>query len=839
METTNNELKSGVPETTEKEDNKTTPENKENQKEVTATPVSENGHENPPEAVAKESEVAKKSVETKQESESSQSLQSKEDLPSETAENEPVKPDKKPTDTASAPDKNTDNADEAATEPAAVNTDKIVANKELVEEKDEIQEGKSNDAKEIETPKKSRLSADTVTDATEKEEEIEDKSPEEISMKKADPVTVEQKEDAAENTKEEEMVPETSMKEPGEETADEIVEETDKQEIKVEKGQETPQDEQPDDDENEEDDGDDGDEDDGSESETDLNQLSRQELVEMLEQTLKEGEVEAIKRKVGLIKVAFLKLNNEEQEKRFESYINDGGEEDAFEVEKDDIEIRFNAAFSIYKEKKAKWIEEQEALKQKNLETKKLILEELKALIESEESLKTTYDEFKNLQDKWKEAGMVPKAEVNNLWQSYHFFVEKFFDKVKINKELRDLDLKKNLETKIELCEAAEELLLETSILKSFKKLQDLHHQWKETGPVPADKKDEIWDRFKDATDKINQRRRDHYNKLKEDQKNNLTAKIALCEQAEELLQIENETIKDWQANTEKISELLKMWKTIGPAPRAQNDEIWERFKSSLDGFFAAKKEFFQTIKDEQQNNYNLKLNLCAQAEALKTSTDWRKTTQDLINLQKEWKNIGPVPKRHSDKIWKRFRAACDEFFNSKAEFFSNIKEHEADNLKKKEELIRLVENHTYDTDRNKNLEVLKDFQRQWMDIGHVPFKDKDRVQVAFRNAINEQLDKLNINKAAMRTVNYKDRIENLKDKPNANRIINNERNFLIGKRKQLEDDIKLWENNMGFLASSKKADLLKEEFEKKIEKVKAEIEILTEKIKFLERETD
>ncbi|MCB0804566.1 MAG: DUF349 domain-containing protein [Bacteroidales bacterium] len=593
-----------------------------------------------------------------------------------------------------------------------------------------------------------------------------------------------------------------------------------------------------DDDEDDEDDDESEDEDDDT-TRVDYNQFSRKELVDLLEQTVQEGEVDAIKNKVALIKVAFLKLNKEEQEKRFESYLQEGGEEESYEAPQDDTEVRFNAAFSIYKDKKSKWMEHQEELKQKNLETKKLILEELKALIESEESLKTTYDEFRTLQEKWKEAGMVPKSEVNNLWQSYHFYVEKFFDKVKINKELRDLDLKKNLETKIELCESAEELLLETSIIKSFKKLQDLHRQWKETGPVPADKKDEIWDRFKDATDKINQRRREHYNKIKEDQKNNLLAKTALCEKAEEILSFENLTIKDWQENTDKISELLKVWKTIGPAPRVNNDEIWDRFKTSLDTFFAGKKEFFQGIKEEQMNNYNMKLDLCSQAEALKTSTDWRNTTQDLINLQKEWKQIGPVPKRHSDKIWKRFRAACDEFFNSKSAFFANIKTHEAENLKKKEDLITQVEAFEFGSDKSKNLELLKDFQRQWTDIGHVPFKEKDRVQSAFRNAINKQLDKLNINKAEMQTVNYKQRIENLKDRPNSGRIIHNERNFLIGKRKQLEDDIKLWENNMGFLASSKKADLLKEEFEKKIEKVKTEIEVLTEKIKFLERETD
>ncbi|MCF8369412.1 MAG: DUF349 domain-containing protein [Bacteroidales bacterium] len=593
-----------------------------------------------------------------------------------------------------------------------------------------------------------------------------------------------------------------------------------------------------------EEDADDGDEDDEDEEdeheeEIQFDSLSRSELVEMLEEQVTNTNITEIKKKVSQIKVAFLKINNEIQHKKFESFISDGGEKEGFEPEKDELEERFNVAFNIYKRSRKNWLEEQEKEKAVNLETKKLILEELKLLIESEESLKKTYDEFRILQEKWRQVGMVPKSEVNNLWQSYHFYVEKFFDKVKINNELRDLDMKKNMESKIELCEKAEELLLETSPIKSFKQLQDYHRQWKDVGPVPQDKRDDLWERFKSTSDKINERRREHYLKLRDGQKNNLIAKTALSEKAEELLTKENESIKEWQASTNSISELLKVWKTIGPAPRKENDEIWERFKTSLDNFFEAKKEFFNKIKEEQLNNYNLKLDLCAQAESIKSSTDWRNTTQELINLQKEWKEIGPVPKKHSDKIWKRFRAACDEFFNSKSEYFSNIKQHEADNLSAKEELIKKVESFEFDSDKNQALEQLKGLQREWTEIGHVPFKDKDRLQVAFRKAINNQLDKLKINKAEMQTANYKERFETIKEKPNSNRIINNERNFLINKRNKMEDEVKLWENNMGFLAESKKASLLKEEFEKKIEKVRAEIEVINEKIRFLERGTE
>ncbi|MCD4731227.1 MAG: DUF349 domain-containing protein, partial [Bacteroidales bacterium] len=573
------------------------------------------------------------------------------------------------------------------------------------------------------------------------------------------------------------------------------------------------------------------------EEEIDFDKLTREELVNMLEEIVKEGEVTKIKRKISLIKVAFMKINKEEQRQKFDEFIAQGGVESDFDTTQDVLETRFNEAFSIYKQKRKIFLEELEKQKLENLETKKIILEELKALIDSEESLKKTYDDFKDLQDRWKIIGMVPKNEVNNLWQNYHFYVEKFFDKVKINKELRDLDLKKNLEAKLNLCEKAEELLLETSILKSFKQLQKYHQQWKEIGPTAQDKKDEIWERFKNATDKINERRREHYEKLQENQSNNYIAKIALCEKAEETLQLEIKTIKEWQTHTENITQLLKVWKTIGPAPRKQNDEIWERFKASLDTFFTNKKEFFQNIKEEQLNNYNLKLNICAQAEAIKNSSDWRNTTQELINLQKEWKNTGPVPRKYSDKIWKRFRASCDEFFNKKSEYYANIGQHETDNLKLKEELIIKVESYEFSKDKNGNLDTLKEFQREWTEIGHVPLKDKDNVQKKFRNAVNIQLDKLKISKAEIQTINYKTRIEGLKENPNAGRILQNEKIQLINRRKKIEEEINLWGNNIGFLAASKKASLLKDEFEKRIENAKKEIEILNEKIKFLERE--
>ncbi len=565
-------------------------------------------------------------------------------------------------------------------------------------------------------------------------------------------------------------------------------------------------------------------------------QLSRDELLESLEKFVNEEDVNIIKSRIALIKVAFLKKTKAEKEERYQSFLTEGGDKEEYHPSEDPQEVRFNQIFDIYRQKRAVFLDSLEDQKLENLRKKQEILEALKALINSEETLKRTYDDFRDLQDQWKDIGMVPKTEVNNLWQNYHFLVERFFDKVKINKELKDLDLKKNLEQKIELCEKAEELLMESSIMKSFKQLQRYHEQWKETGPVPDDKKDEIWERFKTATDKINQRRRDHYKKLQDEQETNLLAKTALCEKAESLLAEEVDSIKEWQDKTTQFTDLFKVWKTVGPAPKKENDEVWDRFKVALDGFFAEKKDYFGKIKDEQINNYNLKLDLCVQAEALKDSTDWRDTSRDLIEMQREWKEIGPVPRKNADKIWKRFRAACDEFFQRKTEYFSTIRDEEGDNLRAKEILIKEVEEHNFDGDKGQNLAVLKDFQRRWMEIGHVPFKEKDRLQNAFRDIINKQLDRLNISNNEMSMASYKTRFEAIKSSPDSQRQVYHERTTLQTKITKLREDLMLWENNIGFLATSKKANLLKEEFEKKIESAKQELITLENKLKILNK---
>lgn len=570
------------------------------------------------------------------------------------------------------------------------------------------------------------------------------------------------------------------------------------------------------------------------ETEQDYDLLSREQLVDLLEETVKVEDVSSIRTEVAMIKVSSLKKDKEEKNIQLNKFLAKGGKKEDYQAAPDPLSERFNTAFNIYKEKKNRFNEELEQQKQENLAHKLQILDDLKHLIESEEELKKTYDAFKTLQERWKEIGLVPKTEINNLWQNYNFLVEKFFDKVKINKELKDLDLKKNLKAKIELCEKTEELLLEISITKSFRQLQKYHEIWHEIGPVPQDKKDEIWDRLRNATEKINERSREYYDNLCIEKEKNIETKQTLCEKAEQIAELVIDTTKEWQEQTTVLNDMLKAWKTIGTAPKKQNDELWARFRAAVDNFFNNKKEFFGKLKNEQVNNYNEKLNLCIQAEAIKTSNEWKRTTEDFIRLQQEWKKIGTVPKKYSDNIWNRFRTACNEFFNNKSSYFSNIDLVEEENLKLKKELIQQVKDYQFGEDNNENLKIIKDFQRKWMEIGHVPIKFKNDLHIEFRDAINANLDKLKISPVEKSTIGFKSKFEAIAHTPGANQVISKEKSFIITKINSIKNDIKLWENNIGFFARSEKANLLKEEFLKKIENAKEDIKVLEEKLKFL-----
>ena len=579
---------------------------------------------------------------------------------------------------------------------------------------------------------------------------------------------------------------------------------------------------------------DDDDENEEVETEYDFSNCNKLELIEILEETVQDADVVKIKDKVVAIKSNFLRICKEERDKEMEQFILDGGDVENYEHVEDPLEIRFKAAFNIFRDNKLKYNETVEAQKVVNLQQKSAILEELKQLINSEETLKKTYDEFRALQDRWKEIGQVPATEITNLWNNYHFLVEKFYDKVKINRELRDLDLKKNLEAKIELCEKTEELLLEKSVAKAFKLLQKYHDEWKEIGPVPQEKKDEIWERFKNTTDKINQVRREHYSKIQEEQQGNYDAKTAICEKIEELLNDSINSIGAWQKKSNDVNELFKVWKTIGPAQKKLNDEIWARFKGSMDAFFRNKKEFFSKLKEQQLENYNRKLQLCVEAEALADSKEWKKATDRIKKLQEEWKKVGPVPKRHSDKIWKRFRSACDAFFTSKSEHFSGIKGVEEENLRLKRELLDRIKAYELKKERSENMDAIKAFQREWMAIGHVPMKYKDATQDEYRKSIDALFDKMKLNENELSTAEYRNMVEGLKDDPESRDKVRRERNILTNKITKLREEIVVLENNIGFFSNSKQSEIMRAEYEKKINRAKNDVKVLEAKLKIL-----
>ena len=563
--------------------------------------------------------------------------------------------------------------------------------------------------------------------------------------------------------------------------------------------------------------------------------LNKLQLVEMLEELVQDADVQNIKDKVAAVRLHFNKLNKEDMDNELDRFIQGGGEAESFQHVEDPIEQRFNAAFGIFKANRAKQNEDMEKQKTENLAKKQAILDELKEIIASDESLKKTYDDFRALQDRWKEIGPVPAAENSNLWNNYHFLVEKFFDKVRIGRELRDLDMKKNLDSKIELCEKAEELLDEKSITKAFKALQKLHEEWKEVGPVPQEKKDEIWERFKAATDKINQIRREHYAKIEEEQAGNLETKKALCDKAEELIAEEYTSVNAWQKKSNELSEIFNVWKTVGPASKKDNEEIWQRFRGAMDTFFAKKKAFFASLKDRQTENLERKTQLCIEAEALMESTEWKNATEQMKKLQEEWKTIGPVPKRHTDKIWKRFRAACDTFFNRKNEHFSGRRTEEEANLAAKKALIEEIKAFEIGPNRNENMEAIKAFQKRWIEIGYVPMKHKDAINKEYRELIDGLFDTMRKNQNEASTNEFREMMEGWKDDPTANDRVRRERNTLQTRIQKLRDEIAAMENNIGFFSNSKNSELMRAEYEKKINKAKEDLKVLEAKLKIAE----
>ena len=567
----------------------------------------------------------------------------------------------------------------------------------------------------------------------------------------------------------------------------------------------------------------------------DYSALTELELVNALTQVLEENDERDIKDDVEAIKAAFYRKVKEDAEEQKKKFMEGGGFEEDFEAEENPYEQDIRELLKKYRQVRHDFNKKLEHEKEQNLQLKYEIIEEIKGLIHKEESINKTFQDFKELQQRWREIGPVPQTKMKDLWDTYHFHVENFYDYIKINQELRDLDLKKNLEVKIRLCEQAEELMLEPNTVKAFNQLQKLHDRWREAGPVPRENKDDIWDRFKAATAKINKKYQEYFEQRKTEQKKNLEAKKALCEQVEEINEMELDSHKDWSEKSKEVVNLQKVWRTIGFAPRKDNNKIYTRFREACDKFFDAKRDFYSKNKELQQSNLQMKLDLCVQAEALKDSTDWRKATQDLINIQKQWKEIGPVPRKQSDILWKRFRQACDYFFEKKAEHFSSIDTEQVDNLKAKEQLVKEVETFKSTGDVDKNFELLKDFQRRWTEIGHVPIKKKEELQKRFRDAINKKFDELNLDESNRNMLRFRSKMVTFSESSKGQNKMRLERDKYMTRLKQLENDLVLLDNNIGFFAKSKNAESLIEDVRQKIEQTREKIEFLKNKIRVID----
>ena len=586
-------------------------------------------------------------------------------------------------------------------------------------------------------------------------------------------------------------------------------------------------------------DDDEGDDDDDTASHSSIGKeysgLTKPELIATLKELVETGTATRIRKDIDGIKIAFYKRHKFDVDKERKAFIDGGGVLEEFQYTTDTYENDLKEYLKQYREKRSQENMSQEQEKEKNLEVKLLIIDEIKSLVESQENFNEVYSKFRELQKRWRELGPVPQARVNDLYENYNFAVEQFYDFLKINKELREIEFKKNFEAKTMLCEQAEDLLLESNVMEAFKTLQRYHELWREIGPVAVEVKETLWDRFREATVTINKKHQDYFERLRSEQKTNLEAKNTLCEKAEELGAMVITTHKEWNKRSKDLVELQKVWKSIGFAPKKENNKVYERFRKACDQFFGNKREFYLELRKEMDNNLQLKNDLCIQAEGLQDSTEWKKTTEDLINLQKRWKEIGPVPRKHSDEIWWRFRAACDKFFQTKGAHFSSIDSKYDGNLKQKEELIAEITAFVPTEDTEENFRMLKDFQRRWSEIGYVPIKDKERIQNEYRQALNVHFENLKIDESQRNLIRYKTKLETYQSQPKSEKRVRQERDRFFIRIKQLESDIHLWENNIGFFAKSKNAEAMIRDVKAKVEKARAEIKMLEDKVRLID----
>ena len=558
----------------------------------------------------------------------------------------------------------------------------------------------------------------------------------------------------------------------------------------------------------------------------------KEELVALFARMPEEQPVQSIRRDVEALKIAFYRIRRAEVEAARRRFVEEGGAEEDFAPSVDGAEIQLKEQFKEYRRRRDAFIANLEAEKEANLKVKQAIIEELKELVNSDETLNHTFNKFRELQQRWKDTGIVPQQHVKDLWETYNLHVENFYSFIKINKELRDLDLKKNYEQKVALCEQAEALVLEPSVVEAFHKLQKLHDEWRETGPVANEYKEALWERFKAASSRINKQHQEHFETLKGEQVKNLELKTGLCVATEELSSQPLTTRKEWNRASDRLLEIQKTWKTIGFAPKKDNNRIYERFRTACDRFFEAKRQFYAGMKTEMEHNLQLKIEICEAAESLMNSEEWKKATDELIALQARWKEIGAVSRRHSDAIWKRFRAACDKFFERKASHFASVDGEHEENLRQK---LALLDEMAAADVKAGGYDVIREFQRRWGEIGFVPIKQKDAVQKKYKAAVDALFNTLRGSERDRSMNRFREKVSTLKS-AGSNRL-RSERERLYNKVRQLEQEIGLLENNIGFFAKSKNAEALVADVKAKIDRAREEMAAAIEKVKLIDRQ--
>ena len=549
------------------------------------------------------------------------------------------------------------------------------------------------------------------------------------------------------------------------------------------------------------------------------------------------GEEAPQKEEVEYLKTAFYKLHIAEREAQLKEYIDGGGDPEAYQITPDEDEEVFKAEMGVIKERRQQIFREQEAEKEENLKKKQAIIEKIKAMVTSPEEASKTYQEFKALQQEWREIKAVPAESANELWRNYQLYVEQFYDLLKLNSEARELDFKKNLEAKTRLCEAAEKLADETDVISAFHQLQQLHQEYREIGPVSKELREEIWQRFKAASTVINKRHQQHFEDLRAREEDNLVKKTALCEKVEAINGEENKGSGDWERHTQEIIAIQAEWKTIGFAPQKMNVKIFERFRAACDDFFARKAEYFKTLKDSFKENADKKRALIEKAKALQDSTEWRSTSDKLIALQKEWKTIGVVPKKLGDQLWEEFLGACNKFFEARNAAGAGQRNEEHENLEKKRNVIerlKAVAEETGDGLQEKVQKLVEEYNA----IGHVPFKEKDKIYEEYHAVLDKLYKELNVSVAKKRLNKFKDNLKQVAERGEG--ALDNERQRLMRQYDNLKQEIHTYENNLGFLtASSKKGNSLIEEMNRKIQKLKDDMQLVKEKIKAIDAENN